>query len=145
VLIDEIRRPAMKKVTTTTTKRLEKLQRLTIGLDRSRPHQSGSGSNHGEVGLCFRAAMLHWTQQLRINPRQTSQHVQLLSTRYLCKERSTSQGRSVPTVICGAGAESGGGRWKKWEEASDRGHGTEASSVTASPLDQWRSLRTAAQ
>jgi hypothetical protein len=40
---------------------------------RSCPHQSGSRSDHHQMCLRLGAAMLHWSQQLRIDPRQPSQ------------------------------------------------------------------------
>src|SRR5262249_36681216 len=61
--------------------------------------------------------------------------------------------RSAPylgTIRCGLrsealGIEAGRARWKERQEESDRGHGAKAGSIAASPLGQWRSVRTSAQ
>ena len=44
---------------------------------RPRSHQSGSRPDHRQIRLRFRAAMLHRTQQLRINPRQPRQRLRI--------------------------------------------------------------------
>ncbi len=44
----------------------------------ARSHQRCSRSNHGEIRLGCGAAMLHWTQQLRVDPCQPRQRLRIL-------------------------------------------------------------------
>jgi hypothetical protein len=43
------------------------------------------------------------------------------------------------------GTEAGRAWWKEWKEASHCGHGKKAGGAAASPMGEWRSVRTIAQ